>query len=205
MPIEWRVHTERVNANRRCAVRTRARQCGIWVQLACLIRAVVGAILLLVSGDVERNPGPVTRTCHECGTEVNIRRFNCNGCGISLHRRGRPTGTTQAAGFQVSAGRPEGTTQAAGFQVSAGRPEGTTQAAGFQVGTEGGRPESTTQAAGFQVSAGRPEGTTQAAGFQVSAGRPARYERQHMLFDGCELPSDWDVSEDTHNLTDEIL
>ena len=66
MPIEWRVHTGRVNANRRCAVRTRARQCGIWVQLACLIRAVVGAILLLVSGDVEQNPGPVTRTCHEC-------------------------------------------------------------------------------------------------------------------------------------------
>ena len=26
-----------------------------------------------------------------------------------------------------------------------------------------------------------------------------------MVLDGCELPSKWDVSEDTHNLTNEIL
>ena len=39
----------------------------------------------------------------------------------------------------------------------------------------------------------------------TEGGRPARYKQQHTLFDRCELPSEWDVSEDTHNLSDEIL
>ena len=122
---------------------------------------------------------------------MNVHRLKCSEYGTSLRRRrsGRPIGTTQAAVSQVSTGRPTGTAQAAGFQVGAGRPTGTTQAAGFQVGT------------------GRPEGTTQAAGFHVGTegGRPACWEQQHIVFDGCELPSKWDVFEDTHNLTDEIM
>ena len=176
-PIEWQVQTGRFNARRCYTVRsnaTRARHSGILVHLACLIRAVVGAILLLVAGDIEKNPGPVMRTCRGCGAEVHIRRLHCSACGATC-RRGRPSGITQDASFRVGTqgGRPSGTTRDAGFQVSPGRPEGTTQDAGFQVGTGGGK--------------------------------PAHWEQQQLLFEGCELPSEWDTADETHNLTDEIL
>ena len=45
-------------------------------------------------------------------------------CGVSLsHSRGRPTSTTQEAGYGVShsSGRPSGTTQEAGYGISSGR------------------------------------------------------------------------------------
>ena len=61
--IECRLHTEQVNASYGCVVRrsvARTRQSGIWIHLARLILAVVGAILLLIAGDVERNPGLAT-------------------------------------------------------------------------------------------------------------------------------------------------
>ena len=52
---------------------------------------------------------------------------------------GRPTGTTAAAGFDVSGGRPTGTTAAEGFNCSSGRPVGTTVARGYAAGVGGGR------------------------------------------------------------------
>ncbi|CAN0007752.1 unnamed protein product [Lampetra fluviatilis] len=53
-------------------------------------------------------------------------------------QRGRPAGTTKAAGFRTSTGRPPGTTKAAGYRTSTGRPPGTTKAAGYR--TSPGRP-----------------------------------------------------------------
>ena len=155
-------------------------------------------MLLIISGDVELNPGPsgstssitnepndnadqciqkLFRACSSCNELVHVQQKKCKHCGYVLQRRaGRPPGTTATAGFNVSmlGGRPFGTTAAAGFDVckSGGRPTGTTAAAGFDVSKAGGRPTGTTAAAGFDVSGGRPTGTTVAAGFGVSGGRP---------------------------------
>ena len=159
---------------------------------------LVVLMLLIVSGDVELNPGPtgssssladapnsnadqstqstvcqLFRACSSCNEKVHVRQKRCKHCGFKLLRNaGRPTGTTATAGFNVSGGRPIGTTAVAGFNVSmsGGRPTGTTAAVGFDV--SGGRPTGTTAAAGFGVSGGRPTGTTAAAGFDVSGGRP---------------------------------
>ena len=165
---------------------------------------LVVLMLLIVSGDVELNPGPtgssssfadapnssanqstrstvcqLFRACSSCNEKVHVRQKKCKHCGfILLRSAGRPTGTTAAAGFNVSLsrGRPAGTNAAAGFDVSGGRPTGTTAAAGFNVSMSGGRPTGTTAVAGFNVSmsGGRPTGTTAAAGFNVSmsGGRP---------------------------------
>ena len=163
---------------------------------------LVVLMLLIVSGDVELNPGPtgssssatgaansianespkqnvcqLFRVCSSCNEQVHVRQKKCKHCGFVLQRHaGRPTGTTATAGFNVSVfgGRPTGTKSAVGFNVSGGRPMGTTASAGFSV--SGGRPTGTTAAAGFSVSMsrGRPIGTTAAAGFSVSmsGGRP---------------------------------
>ena len=75
---------------------------------------------------------------------------------------GWSTGTTAAvqcsAEYNLSHGRPTGTTTAAGSDVSqaGGRPTRTTVAAGFKVST--GRPMGTTTTAGFKALAGRPVG-----------------------------------------------
>ena len=119
------------------------------------------------------------KECEACGNSVHFRSKMCNQCGKVLNRkRGRPKGTTAAAGFKVSEGRREGTTEAAGYSVSksGGRPDGTTEAAGYSVSKSGGRPDGTTEAAGYSVSknGGRPDGTTEVAGYSVSksGGRP---------------------------------
>ena len=130
------------------------------------------------------------RACPSCMQQVHVRCMKCKYCSFVLRGAlgrptgttaaagsnvsdGRPTGTTAAAGSNVSDGRPTGTTAAAGSNVSDGRPTGTTAAAGFDVSRSGGRPTGTTAAAGSNVSAGRPSGTTAAAGSNVSAGRPS--------------------------------
>ena len=158
-------------------------------------------MLLIISGDVELNPGPtgstssvtdepngnadrcaqkLFRTCSNCNELVHVRQKKCKHCGFALLRRaGRPTGTTVAAGFNASmfGGRPSGTNAAAGFDVSTsgGRPIGTTAAAGFDVSTAGGRPTGTTAAEGFKVSSGRPMGTNVTSGYGagVGGGRPS--------------------------------
>ena len=45
--------------------------------------------LLLLSGDVETNPGPV-KLCPHCSLPVNIRVLVCNGCGHVFSNKGRP-------------------------------------------------------------------------------------------------------------------
>ena len=120
-----------------------------------------------------RFDGQFFRACPTCTGKVHVRQKLCKHCGHAFQRqRGRPTGTTAAAGFNVSmsGGRPTGTTAAAGFNVSDSRPTGTTTAVGFNVSE--GRPTGTTSSAGFNVSKGRPTGITAAAGFNVSGVRP---------------------------------
>ena len=68
-----------------------------------------------------------------------------------------------------------------GYSSSSGRPEGTTMAAGYNVG-------------------GRPEGTTLDRGYDVG-----RSHESDIDFTGCDLPSDWDVSTNTLNISDEKL
>ena len=107
--------------------------------------------------------------------KVHVRQKLCKHCGHAFQRqRGRPTGTTAAAGFNVSmsGGRPTGTTAAAGFNVSDSRTTGTTTTVGFNVSQ--GRPTGITAAAGFNVSGVRPVGTTVATGSKVgrSPGQP---------------------------------
>ena len=58
------------------------------------------------------------KSCSNCSQQNNYRRQVCVKCGVSLsHSRGRPTGTTQEAGYGVSGGRPSGTTQEADYSV----------------------------------------------------------------------------------------
>ena len=38
----------------------------------------------------------------------------------------------------------------------------------------------------------------------TQGGKPAHWEQQQLLFEGCELPSEWDTADETH-FTDEIL
>ena len=105
-------------------------------------------MLLIISGDVELNPGPTASTsfitdepkadhcaqrfytaCSSCNHLVHVRQRKCKHCGFALQRRaGRPTGTTAEAGFHVSM-------FGAGFDVSksGGRLIGTTAAPGFNV------------------------------------------------------------------------
>ena len=121
--------------------------------------------------------GQFFTACPSCKVRVDVKQKQYTHCGLTFkHRRGRPAGTTAAAGFDVSEGRPTGATAAAGFDVSEGRAAGTTAAAGFDVSTSGGRPKGTTTIAGFDVSTseGRPKGTTTIAEFDVSTsgGRP---------------------------------
>ena len=179
-----------------------------WLKKFCPIKklqsmTLVVLMLLIVSGDVELNPGPtgssssatdapdsnadqstqstvcqLFRACSSCNGRVHVRQKKCKLCGcVLLRHAGRPTGTTATAGFNVSlsGGRPMGTTAAAGFDVSmsGGRPIGTTAAAGFHV--SGGRPTGTTAAEGFNVSSGRPVGTTVVEGYSagVGGGRPS--------------------------------
>ena len=147
---------------------------------------------LLLSGDVELNPGPTGyRQCPQCNNQVHIKRLVCVSCGYALRNKGkgRPIGTTSQLGYRVSTGRPGtthtgstsdinighpgrpvGTTRDAGSNVGTGRPSGTTRDAGSNVGT--GRPSGTTRDAGSNVGTGRPSGTTRDAGSNVGTGRP---------------------------------
>ena len=149
---------------------------------------VLCGLLLILAGDIELNPGPVslhdavdqpakqartaTRTCSSssCEERVSIRAAVCASCGASIKkRRGRPPNTTKANGYKVSPGRKGGTTAMAGFKTSSGRPLGTTVQAGYGVGTSGARSEGTTAEAGYSVgtSGARPKGTTAEAGYGV--------------------------------------
>ena len=204
------------------------------------------------------------KMCSVCNHQQPKSTTKCSNCGIKItksgKKRGRPVGTTAAAGYKVgraggrpkgstlaagknvgtSGGRPKGTTLAVGSNVgmSGGRPEGTTLAAGSNVGMSGGCPQGTTLAAGSTVgmsggrpegtlvagcsvglSGGRPDGTTLAAGYDVGlcGGCPedttldrgygvGRHTCSNSVvdFNGCNLPSDWDVLSDKANVSDDL-
>ena len=148
------------------------------------------------------------RLCHRCGVGVHIRSSRCGACGVGLRAgRRRQSGTTRDAGYNVSTsgGRPQGTSRAAGYASSEGRPRGTSRAAGYA--TSQGRPEGTTRDAGYSVgiSGGRPEGTTRDAGYCKQGGCHARWEWESMLFEGCDLPAEWDTSEEFLNVPDDLI
>ena len=90
-------------------------------------------------------PAILRKICSACNSEQHIRTTKCSSCGSKLtktgQKRGRPVGTTAAAGYSVSGGRPMGTTAAAGYSASSGRPEGTTVADGYSASS--GRPQGT--------------------------------------------------------------
>ena len=82
------------------------------------------------------------RVCPACNSQNHMRRTCCEQCGANF-KPGRPSGTTEAAGYGVghSSGRTRSTTEAAGYGVghSTGRTRGTTEAAGYGVGHSSGR------------------------------------------------------------------
>ena len=45
---------------------------------------------LLLSGDVELNPGPIKNPCIICQGNVSIRGLFCKNCGISCHKKCSP-------------------------------------------------------------------------------------------------------------------
>ncbi|OQV26263.1 hypothetical protein BV898_00381 [Hypsibius exemplaris] len=100
--------------------------------------------------------------------------------------RGRPKGTTAAAGYRVSAGRPVGAHRDSQDQVAQtlSTPEPLPHAASIsgavrqrrksvQCASKRGRPKGSTKANGYKVSPGRPKGTTRQNGYKASPGRPS--------------------------------
>ena len=131
---------------------------------------IVLYLLILLSGDIEVNPGPKgLKLCPQCKTLVAISIKLCS-CGFRFNKKGRPGNTNKLNKYSTSTGRPLGTSHAAGFKVSFGRPVGTTHVAGFDVSN--GRQVGSTCDAGFNVSTGRTVGTTVDAGLKASTGRP---------------------------------
>ena len=111
--------THRVKGNLKCTIMFMIEGIILFVSL-----------LLLLSGDVEVNPGPKgMKLCPKCKGFVTHRQNVCK-CGYVCKKAsrsaGRPAGTTRAEGFSVSTGRPVGTTLSEGFNISSGRPSGTT-------------------------------------------------------------------------------
>ena len=94
----------------------------------------IACLLLLRSGDVEVNPGPVCYVvCPNCNGKVHIRKKICE-CGYKLVKKrgrqvgkstGRPLGTTRDAGFTASTGHPTANVEIE-LNVPIGRPLGTT-------------------------------------------------------------------------------
>ena len=138
-------------------------------------------MLLIVSGDVELNPGPIGSSssiadapngnASQSTQSIDCQLFTehapavmrcmfgkrCKRCGFVLLRHvGRPTGTTAIAGLMCPClGKgPRGQLQLLEYIMcpSGDRPTGTTAAAGFNASMSGDRPTGTTAAAGFNAS-----------------------------------------------------
>ena len=53
--------------------------------IVCFIYAyIICALILLLAGDIETNPGPMTRLCPECSTPIHIKKVQCVYCGHVL-------------------------------------------------------------------------------------------------------------------------
>ena len=164
---------------------------------------ILCALLLLLCGDVEVNPGPRgKKECPGCKKLVTNRQKQCT-CGYDLKISiGRPIGTSHAAGFKVSMGRPVGTTGSNGFNVTTGHPVGTTTNAGFNASQ--GRPVGTTTNAGFKASQGRPIGTTtdNGGGSSNVEDDPSKLAKHIQQF---ELPTSWNTAECSLSVNENIL
>ena len=149
----------------------------------------------------------INKVCFNCNTVQQMRTRKCPKCGLRLtktgKRCGRPAGTSSVPGYKVSSGRPVGTTVVAGYKMSTsgGRPVGTTVAAGCNVGTSRGRPEGTTVAAGYKASrsGGRPR-TTSDKRYDLGTSQISSPD-----FVACDLLTNWDVSQNTLNITDHLV
>ena len=65
-------------------------RCGTGLQLILLfVYVCISKQLLLLSGDIETNPGPVTRLCPQCSAPVHIKVLVCQ-CGHVFSKKGRP-------------------------------------------------------------------------------------------------------------------
>ena len=63
--------------------------------IVCFIYAyIICALILLLAGDIETNPGPITRLCPECSTPVHIKKVQCV-CGYVLVIKKRTTSKTK--------------------------------------------------------------------------------------------------------------
>ena len=87
---------------------------------------------------------------------------------------------------------------------SSGRPSGTKASDGCSVGTSGGRPSGTKASDGCS-SGGRPSGTKASDGCSVGRNGGRRRVKQIVFDESIELPSEWDLSEETLNLNEELL
>ncbi|XP_055337704.1 uncharacterized protein LOC129587807 [Paramacrobiotus metropolitanus] len=110
--------------------------------------------------------------------------------------RGRPKGTTWAAGYKVSGGRPKkGSAKDSPSDANhtAAAVNVTSDVFGVSSGQHiprppkpvgpRGRPKGSTRANGYKVSSGRPVGTTRDNGYRVSTGRPSGTTRVR----GCKV------------------
>ena len=176
---------------------------------------------LLLSGDVELNPGPTGyRVCPQCSNQVPISSIVCISCGFVLRkgkRAGRPKCTTSqlAMGYNVSTGRPVGTISDTGIaviecpigatssNVSVGRPVGTTRDAGSNVGT--GRPIGTTRDAGSNVSDGRPVGTSREEGGGTSCIEDNSVKLHEHLSQYPDLTTKWNTNGPSLSVSNELL
>ena len=71
-----------------------------------------------------------------------------------------------------------------------------------------GRPKHTNKASGYNLDKGRAKATTQEKRFKVgkSTGRPPSSKGVKLvMFQMCDLPDDWDTSEEYTNLTEDML
>ena len=92
-------------------------------------------MLLLCSGDIEINPGPICYVmCPNCNAQVHIRKKTCE-CGYRLFGRlatGHPVGTTRDAGFNASKGHPTADVEIE-MNVPSGCPVGTSLQISFRL------------------------------------------------------------------------
>ena len=88
--------------------------------------------------------------------------------------------------------------------TSGGRPSGTKVSDGYTVGTSGGRPSGTKASDGYSVSGGRPINTKTSDGYVVGTSG-GRRTKQITFDDSIELPTEWDISEETLNLSEDLL
>ena len=69
------------------------------VVLCCLYACICVQLVLLLSGDVQTNPGPPYKLCPQCSTSVNIKKAVCE-CGFVFHKSktgGQVEGRRQSA------------------------------------------------------------------------------------------------------------